>query len=134
MGTALQHQLACQFCHLTEKNGKPWKGIHGLHLHQSLCPENPERKKRRSRRIKANGAHRTTRVSVEPEVNGNRAAEEARFENHIAFLVGHCKTFIDVYAESHSLFGPAVTNRVGEVLFRATRRLALGSSYSMLGV
>ena len=125
-GTAVvQSALVCAFCHKSESDGtgKPFHNQHSLATHMARCSENPNHAERIRRKL----AHvRGTKVAKNGNGNGNLDAAAAALEGHVAFLVGHCKTFIDLYAESRGLFSPALANRVGQILYRATRRSAVG--------
>lgn len=52
--------------------------------------------------------------------SANGAGSEEEFL--VGFAVGHIKSWLAIYAESHSLSGPALANRVGKALQAASRR------------
>ena len=123
--------LVCPFCHKSESTltGKPFVNQHSLSTHMARCEQNPDH----ARKIRRKIAHvRSEKAAANG--NGDAHANEAALNGHIAFLVGHCKTFIDLYAESRGLFGPALTNRVGQILYRATRRSTVGPADSVFSV
>ena len=115
--------LSCPFCHKTASSftGKPFINQQSLSVHMSRCDENPNRLKPRRK-----PDHERSAKVARTNGNGTAAHAAQALDGHVAFLVGHCKTFIDLYAESRGLFGPALANRVGQILYRATRRVALG--------
>lgn len=131
--TSVAQAFVCPYCHKSEgTTGRPILNQHALITHMGRCPENPNHVKQIRRKFAHVRGAKAARAA--PNGNGDAHANEASLNGHIAFLVGHCKTFIDLYAESRGLLGAALTNRVGQVLYRATRRSALGAHDSVLGM
>jgi len=119
-GTAVQKTLKCEFCGTTTtKSGKAYTSETGMRYHMLTCIQNPHRKTNLWK-----GKKHGTRRAEAPSSNGSA---EAELERHIAFAYGHCKTFLDLYAESLGIPGAALTHRVGEILFRSARRQLLGA-------
>lgn len=117
--------LACKYCSaVADVKGKPWASQQGLSLHQTLCPENPDRTVRH-RRKHAHGSRKGKRSSKALTVRAQREEQhrisfdpEAALENHISFAVSHCETYCDLYAKSLNIPGAAFAHRVGEILQR----------------
>jgi hypothetical protein len=63
--------------------------------------------------------------------NGNISVDEAQFRAHAGFAFGHCKTWLEIYADSINVSRADLAFGVGELLRNSARGKVLGTVHKM---